>query len=200
LPSGKPGAVHLLDGGDARQRQEEAEMVMEIGIGAGDRRIVRGEVFGLERLAIGRENEAGFSARGGGAGAQSRNCGGGLAWRAGGNVDVVGLKDAAQIGLVRHTGAQAFERGFLVPESLKELEGELLPLKGFFGQFGNGLFNFNGVHWSFQGLITRTPQPSKSLTLRVAMGASVAREMAAIWQSASAMGRPTARRWAAISA
>jgi hypothetical protein len=59
LPSGKPGAVHLLDGGDARQRQEEAEMVMEIGIGAGDRRIVRGEVFGLERLAIGRENEAG---------------------------------------------------------------------------------------------------------------------------------------------
>ena len=37
----------LLDGGDAGQRQEEAEMVGEVGVGAGDRFAAR-QVLGLE--------------------------------------------------------------------------------------------------------------------------------------------------------
>lgn len=57
----------------------------------------------------------------------------------------------------------------------------------------NGLFDFNGVHWSFQGLITSTPQPSKSFTLRVATGVPAARAMAAIWQLASVIGRPASK-------
>ena len=87
----------LLDGGDACERQEEAEMVVEIGIGTGDGRIVGGEVFGLERLAIGCQDEAGFALGRSGAGAQDGEGGRGLARRAGGDVEVVGLKDAAKV-------------------------------------------------------------------------------------------------------
>jgi hypothetical protein len=51
------GAVaDLFDGGDPGERQKEAEMVREIGIGAGNR-IAGRQVFGLERLSIGREGE-----------------------------------------------------------------------------------------------------------------------------------------------
>jgi hypothetical protein len=46
----------LPDGGDAGERQKEAEMVREIGIGAGDRIAAR-QVLGLERVAIGRQDE-----------------------------------------------------------------------------------------------------------------------------------------------
>ena len=46
----------LLDGGDAGQRQEEAEMVGKVRIGAGDRLAAR-QVLGLERLAVRRQDE-----------------------------------------------------------------------------------------------------------------------------------------------
>jgi hypothetical protein len=49
----------LPDRGDAGERQEEAEMVREIGIGAGDR-IAACQVLGLECIAIGREDEFGL--------------------------------------------------------------------------------------------------------------------------------------------
>jgi hypothetical protein len=44
------------------------------------------------------------------------------------------------------------------------------------------------------------PHSLKSLTFRVAMVAPWVAAMAAIWQSASRMGRPAARRAAAIAA
>ena len=53
---------------------------------------------------------------------------------------------------------------------------------------------------SAQGSMTAIPQCWKSVPLRVATAASLARAMAAIWQSASRIGRPTERREAAIAA
>ena len=47
----------LLDGGDPGQRQEEAEMVREVLIGAGDRLAGR-QVLRLEIRAVGREDES----------------------------------------------------------------------------------------------------------------------------------------------
>ena len=57
-----------------------------------------------------------------------------------------------------------------------------------------------GSHPMTQGLITVIPIPSKSSTSLVATDASRLRAMAAIWQSAWFMGRPAARRVAAIKA
>ena len=53
---------------------------------------------------------------------------------------------------------------------------------------------------SAQGSMTAIPQCSKSAPLRVATAASRARAIAAIWQSASRIGRPAERREAAITA
>lgn len=53
---------------------------------------------------------------------------------------------------------------------------------------------------SIQGSMTGIPQCSKSAPLRAATAAPLARAMAAIWQSASRIGRPMERREAAIVA
>jgi len=71
-------------------------VVVEIGIGTGNGWVVRGEVFSLQRFAIGGQDEACLALSRGGAGAQGGDGGRGLAGRAGGDVDVVGLKDAAR--------------------------------------------------------------------------------------------------------
>jgi hypothetical protein len=59
-PAGGPDVegvlTDLFDGRDAGERQEEAEMVRKVCIGAGDRLAAR-QILGLERLAIGRQNE-----------------------------------------------------------------------------------------------------------------------------------------------
>ena len=55
-------------------------------------------------------------------------------------------------------------------------------------------------HPSAQGLITSIPLPSKSPMSLVTTDAPRLRAIAAIWQSAWLMGRPAARRAAAITA
>jgi len=61
------GAVaDLLDGSDAGQRQEEAEVIGEIRVGTGDG-FAGFDFFGFKAFAIGSENEAGFGPAGGGA-------------------------------------------------------------------------------------------------------------------------------------
>ena len=52
----------------------------------------------------------------------------------------------------------------------------------------------------FQGLISAIPVPEKSSVLRVASVASAVRQMAAIWASATPMGRPSVSLPQAISA
>ena len=57
-PAGGPdveGAfADLFDGSDAGERQEKAEIVREVGIGAGDRLAAR-QILGLELVAVGRQ-------------------------------------------------------------------------------------------------------------------------------------------------
>src|SRR3546814_7392458 len=48
--------AHLLDGGDPGKRQEEAEMIGELGEGAGDR-FAGKQILCLERFAIRRRSE-----------------------------------------------------------------------------------------------------------------------------------------------
>jgi hypothetical protein len=55
----KAALTDLLDGGDPRKRQEDAEMIGEIGIGTGDG-IATDQILRLQRLAIGCQNEPGL--------------------------------------------------------------------------------------------------------------------------------------------
>ena len=99
-------------------------------------------------------------------------------------MDVVGLQDATDVGLVRRAGTQPLDGRVLVAEGHEEGIGELGRVEGLLGKFGNGLFDFNGVHAAVQGLIRSISQPSKSGALRVATVAPRVWAMEAIWQSA----------------
>src|SRR3954452_2338516 len=61
-------------------------------------------------------------------------------------MDVVGLKDAAQVGFVRLALAQALEGRFLVAEGLQKSERKLLGIERLLGEGGYGFFDLNGVH------------------------------------------------------
>ena len=62
-----------------------------------------------------------------------------------GDVDVVGLKNAAKVGLVRCARAQPLDRRLLVAEGLKEGKRKLLGVERLLGKRGNRFFNLNGV-------------------------------------------------------
>ncbi|MFT6944923.1 MAG: hypothetical protein ACJAUW_001501 [Yoonia sp.] len=64
---------------------------------------------------------------------------------AGLEVDVVDLKNAADVGFVGRISAEFLDRGGLVAEGFKEGEWELSRIKGLFGEIGDGLFNFDCV-------------------------------------------------------
>ena len=66
------------------------------------------------------------------------------------DVDVVGLENAAKVGLVRRARAQALDRRLLVAEGFKEGIGEVRGVKGLLRKVGNGLFDLNGVQRSRQ--------------------------------------------------
>ncbi len=120
-------------------------MIGEIGVAAGDG-LAGGDVLGLEVDAVGGENELGLGAGRGGAVAKGGQGCRDVARFAGFQVDVVGLQDAAEVGLVRRAGAQALDRRVLVSEGHEEGIGELCRVKRLLSQFGNSLFDFNGVH------------------------------------------------------
>jgi hypothetical protein len=63
-------------------------------------------------------------------------------------MDVAGLKDAAQIGLIGLALTEALEGGFLVAEGLEEGERELGGVERLLGQRRNCLFDLDCVHSS----------------------------------------------------
>jgi hypothetical protein len=89
----------LFDGRDAGEWQEKAEMVREIGIGAGDG-LVACQVLGLESLSVRRQDELRLGPGRRRTGLQGGQRFDGLAGGGNGDMDVVGLKDAAQVGPV----------------------------------------------------------------------------------------------------
>src|SRR3546814_10790546 len=102
---------------DPGKRQEEAEMIGELGEGAGDR-FAGKQILCLERFAIRRQNELGFGPRRGGAGPKCIQLGGHIASVGDGNVDVAGLQDAANVRIVRRPGPELSEGSFLISERL----------------------------------------------------------------------------------
>jgi len=110
----------LLYGGDTGEREEKAEVLVKVGVGAGERLAV-GEVLGLEAAAVGGEDELGLLAGGGGALGQGGERGGDLALGADAEVEVVALKDAAgEVGLVGIAAAEAVQGGFFCCRRLRE--------------------------------------------------------------------------------
>ena len=134
----------LPDGADARQRQEEAEVVGEVLEGAGDR-LAAGQVFGLEVRAVGGEDELRLGLGGGGAVLERLERLRDLPCLAGQDVDVVGLENAAEVGLVRRPGAKALDRRRLVAEGFKEGIGEVRSVEGLLRKVGDGLLDLNRV-------------------------------------------------------
>jgi hypothetical protein len=109
--------AYLLDSGDPRERQEEAEVIGEVGVGAGDR-FAAGQVLRLENSTVGGENESRLRLRCGGARPQRGQRLRDRAWRANGDVNVACLENATQVGLVGCARAQPLDRGFPVAERL----------------------------------------------------------------------------------
>ena len=163
----------LLDGRDAGQRQEEAEVIREVLVGAGDRLAAR-KVLGLEGFPVRREDEFGLGARGRRAGLQRGQSLRDLAWGSDGDVDVVGLEDAAKVGFVGLARAQALERRFLVAEGLQEGERELRRVERLLGQGRYCFFDLDSVHFSPCRNGTQDSQLLSCNQRRRTMGASLA--------------------------
>lgn len=62
------------------------------------------------------------------------------------DVDVVGLQEAADVGLVHRATAELLDRGGYVAERFQERVRELLCIKRLFGQGGNSLFDLGSIH------------------------------------------------------
>jgi len=122
-------------------------MVRKVGVGAGDR-LARGQVLGLERVAVRRQDELRLRFRGRRARLQRGERLRDLARCGDEDVDVPGLEDAAQIGLVRLAFAEPLEGCLLVPEGLQEGERKPFGVKRLLGELGDGLFDLDGVHAS----------------------------------------------------
>src|SRR5262249_25852974 len=114
-------------------------------IGAGYRLAAR-QVLGLEVDPIGCEDEFRLRLGRGRTCLQRRESLGDLALATAGNVDVVGLKNAAQVGLIRCASAKPFDRRVLIPEGLKESEGEFDRVEWLLGESRDSFFDLNGVH------------------------------------------------------
>ena len=121
-------------------------MIREVGVGAGDG-VASGGILGLKIGAVSGEDELRLGLGGGGAGFEAYKGLGHLPFGAGLEVDVVRLKNAIKVGFVRRSCAQAFDGSVLIPESQEEGIGELVSIERLLGQDGDGLFNFNSVHW-----------------------------------------------------
>ena len=113
----KRAFADLLDGGNARQRRQEAKVIGKVRLGTG------------ERFAIGGKDEPGLGTRRGRAGLEGGERGGDGARLAHGHVNIAGLQHAAEVGFVGPASAQSLERGVLVAEGLQEGKGKLVPIK-----------------------------------------------------------------------
>lgn len=116
------------------------------------------------------------------------------------DMNVAGLRNAANVGPVRRVGTQVPFRHCFFAEGFKECIGKLIRAERRIGERRNGSFNLKGVHRDIHGSTILIPHPSKSFRLRVEMAAPWDRAMAAIWQSGKLIARPAARRSARIAA
>ena len=148
-PPGRPdveGALaNLPDGRDPGERQEEAEVFSETGMGA-HHDVAALHVLGVEVSTVGRQDELRLAAGRLRALSQIGQRRSGLALLRNLYVDVVPLENAADIGSIRRAGAEAPDGRWLVAERLQEAIGKPVRIERFPRKGRDGLFNLNGVH------------------------------------------------------
>lgn len=137
----------LLNGRDAGERQENTEMVGKILVSACDGFAAR-QILGLERLTVCRQDELRFRSRRCGALPQRRQRYRDVSAGACGEVNVVGLKNTADIGFVGGPSPEPLDRRLLVAESFEEGIRKVRAVKGLIRQLRNRFFYFNGVQLS----------------------------------------------------
>ena len=103
------------------------------------------QVFRLKIRAVGSKDELRLGFGGSGAVLERFECLRDLSCLAGQDVDVVGLENAAEVGLVRRPGAKALDRRLLITEGFKEGIGEGSGVKGLLRKVCDGLLDLNGV-------------------------------------------------------
>ena len=138
----------MLDGADPCQGQEEAKVIGKVGVSAGDR-LAGGKVFSLKIGAIGGQHEFRLGLGGGGTGFELRKGRCDFPCPADFQMNVVGLKNAAQVGLVGRSALQALDGGRLVSKSEQESEREFFGVEWKLGQCRYGFFNLNSIHACF---------------------------------------------------
>lgn len=111
-------------------RQKKTELVGEFSIGTGNGGSARYQVLGLEPFAVRPQDELRLISRRRWAGFKRRKSVRHLARSGNSNMDVIRLKDTAQVGLVRFALTQALEGCLLVAEGLKEGERNSCALNG----------------------------------------------------------------------
>ena len=109
--------------------RKKAEMVWEVGIGARDR-LARRQILRLEGFPIRRENELRLRPRRRRAFLESYEGLRDRVQRANGDVDVVGLEDVAQVGLVRLALPELLIVVSLLPKASRNPNGNSSRLKG----------------------------------------------------------------------
>ena len=125
----EPQAGSKTDRRNTSERQEEAEVIREIGVVTGNCLAIH-HVLRLEGLPVGGENELGFLLSRRLTLAQSGKCRRHIAFRAYLNVDVVALKDAArQVRLICIPTPQPLDRCLLVSKSFEKSEGKRIRIE-----------------------------------------------------------------------
>ncbi|MDH5858721.1 hypothetical protein [Lampropedia aestuarii] len=72
-----------------------------------------------------------------------------------GDVDIIGLQNAAHVRVVGRAAFEALDGGLFVAKRTQEVVGECIAIKRFGGLFRDGGFDFYGVHWEC-GMASRT--------------------------------------------
>ena len=117
--------ANLLDSGDAGKRQEEAEVIGKIGIGASDS-LAGIEVLGFQRHAVGRQDELDLVRHGLRARAQLGEGFADQVFQADRDMDIACLEYAAlNVRLVKRRRSKSVDRRSFVTKGGKEREREL---------------------------------------------------------------------------
>src|ERR1043166_1469970 len=116
--------ANLPDSRNTSERQKEAEVIREIGVVTGNCLAVD-DIFSLDGFSVGSENELGLLLRCRSTAPQLRKSRGHFSLRAYFDMNVAPLQDAANVRMIRNSGAEFSDCRLLISERLKEREGEI---------------------------------------------------------------------------
>ena len=135
---------NLPDGRDTGQRQKKAEVIGKVRISAGDGLAAR-QLLGIKIYTVGCENVLCLRFGGCRTILQRGQRFGDLPSVADRDMNIVGLEDAAEIGLIGSPGAEPLKSRLLVAEGLQECIREVRSVKWLLRKLRDGFFDFNSV-------------------------------------------------------